>query len=312
MSSTSTIEMSKSEWLAARNKGIGGSDAAAVCGVSKYKTPLQLWQEKTGRVQPADIGENSRVRAGNALEEVVAAWWQEETGMACRRDNKIRAAKDRPYLLANVDRVIQSNGDGPGILEIKTTSGWAMKAVREEGLTVPMTWWCQLQHYFHVTGYAWGAFGVLMDGHEFEHIPVSRDDDFISALVEREIEFWERHVLADVPPEPVAESDILSLYPRSQANAVEASAELAAQVRQLKEIKASISALEKEEANLSEAVKLALGGNDTLTADGKVIATWKSSKDGERFNARRFEAENPELFRQYFETVPGSRRFLVK
>ena len=118
--------------------------------------------------------------------------------------------------------------------------------------------------------------------------------------------------MADVPPEPVAESDILSLYPRSQANAVEASAELAAQVRQLKEIKASISALEKEEANLSEAVKLALGGNDTLTADGKVIATWKSNKDGERFNARRFEAENPALFRQYFETVPGSRRFLVE
>ena len=110
MSSTSTIEMDRAQWLAARQKGIGGSDAAAVCGVSRYKTPLQLWQEKTGRVQPPDLGDNSRVRAGNALEEVVAVWWQEETGMACRRDNKIRAAKDRPYLLANVDRVIQSNG----------------------------------------------------------------------------------------------------------------------------------------------------------------------------------------------------------
>lgn len=35
-------------WLAGR-VGLGASDAAAVCGLSKWQTPLGLWEIKTGR-----------------------------------------------------------------------------------------------------------------------------------------------------------------------------------------------------------------------------------------------------------------------
>jgi len=40
---------SMSDWLNERRKGIGGSDAAAICGVSPYRTPLQVWKDKRGR-----------------------------------------------------------------------------------------------------------------------------------------------------------------------------------------------------------------------------------------------------------------------
>jgi len=37
---------SREEWLKARHFGIGGSDAACIVGANKYKTNVQLWEEK--------------------------------------------------------------------------------------------------------------------------------------------------------------------------------------------------------------------------------------------------------------------------
>ena len=45
-----TENLSYAEWLDYRKTGIGGSDAAVVCGISKYKSPVELWMEKTNRL----------------------------------------------------------------------------------------------------------------------------------------------------------------------------------------------------------------------------------------------------------------------
>ncbi|MDE5859902.1 MAG: YqaJ viral recombinase family protein [Oscillospiraceae bacterium] len=42
----STENMPYEEWLEYRKKGIGGSDASVVCGINKYKSPVELWLEK--------------------------------------------------------------------------------------------------------------------------------------------------------------------------------------------------------------------------------------------------------------------------
>lgn len=53
----STKKMNKEEWLKWRSTGLGGSDVATICGLNKYKSPLQLWLEKTGQVEPVEAGE---------------------------------------------------------------------------------------------------------------------------------------------------------------------------------------------------------------------------------------------------------------
>ena len=50
-------QMSREEWLALRMHGLGGSDAAAACGMSKWKSPLMLWLEKTGKQASQTAGE---------------------------------------------------------------------------------------------------------------------------------------------------------------------------------------------------------------------------------------------------------------
>ncbi|HFC9341278.1 TPA: YqaJ viral recombinase family protein, partial [Enterococcus hirae] len=52
--SKSTLDMSHQEWLEDRKKGIGGSDVATVLGLNKYKSPYQLWLEKTGQIELKD------------------------------------------------------------------------------------------------------------------------------------------------------------------------------------------------------------------------------------------------------------------
>jgi predicted phage-related endonuclease len=37
------------QWLADRRKCIGGSDIDAILGLSPYRTPVDVWAEKTGR-----------------------------------------------------------------------------------------------------------------------------------------------------------------------------------------------------------------------------------------------------------------------
>lgn len=59
---------SREEWLKARHKGIGGSDAGAVIGVNKYKTNVQLWEEKTGITIPEDISDKPAVSFGKLAE----------------------------------------------------------------------------------------------------------------------------------------------------------------------------------------------------------------------------------------------------
>lgn len=52
----------RSKWLEFRKEGIGGSDAAAIVGLSKWKSPYQLWLEKTGQVEAEDISDKEVVR----------------------------------------------------------------------------------------------------------------------------------------------------------------------------------------------------------------------------------------------------------
>ena len=66
------------KWLAVRDKGIGGSDAAVILGLNKYKSPYKLWLEKTGLAAPEDLSNNQYVYWGTKNEANIADWFQEE------------------------------------------------------------------------------------------------------------------------------------------------------------------------------------------------------------------------------------------
>ncbi len=102
----STQGMFREQWLAVRRGGIGSSDAAAAVGLSPYKSPLELWLEKTGRKEGPDLSGSEAVFWGTTLEAIVANVYANRTGNKVRRVNAVLQHPDHPFMLANLDRAV--------------------------------------------------------------------------------------------------------------------------------------------------------------------------------------------------------------
>ncbi|WP_312261284.1 lambda-exonuclease family protein [Candidatus Igneacidithiobacillus taiwanensis] len=305
----STKTLSREEWLQWRHRGIGSSEAAAAVGKSPYTSPLALWLEKTGRKAPEDLASKEAVYWGTLLEPLVAQAYGERTGRKVRQVNAILQHPEHPYLLANLDRIIE----GGGILEIKT-AGFRSQGQWEEG--VPEHYRIQVLHQLLVTGKAWAEVAVLIGGQELRTYRIERDPQVLEELREAEQAFW-RHVTEDTPPEVDGSAScnqaLGSLYPRSTATLVDytESKELSALFRDLVQARHRSKQAAAEEALLEQRMKAALGDAEgALFLQGKVL--WKSSQDSRVLDSKRLIEEHPDWVAPYWVTRPGTRRFTVQ
>ena len=306
-----TRNMSREEWLKLRQTGLGGSDVAAVLGLSPYKTALDVFLEKTGTKQPSV--DNVKMKAGRMLEDVVALWWALDNGYKIRRDFKIRFHPRHRCLLANIDRLIVANGSkqGSGVLEVKTTSGFVFKRWEDEGL--PPDTYCQIMHYLNVTGHRWGRVAILVDGYDLRDIPVIYDREYIDLMTHQLLNFWTQHIEKRVPPEPVNEHDIKSLWPKAEEEKIVQADETAIRtVNRLVDVTGQLTDLSAQKKELELQIKLLLKDATILAAGDNRLVTWKQSRNSLKFNAEKFRDDHPDLYEKYSQTSPGSRRFLLK
>lgn len=121
--------MTNAQWLAARMHGpsgkipytVGGSDVAAVFGVSPWTTPLELWMIKKGQMKPPAKSNANQLEMGHLLEPIAAHWYAKKTGNRVYEDTNLYQHADHPYALANFDRRFERASDGElGILECKS------------------------------------------------------------------------------------------------------------------------------------------------------------------------------------------------
>ncbi len=200
----STKNMTRDQWVGQRHNGIGGSDVSSVLGLNPYKTSAELFYEKVLKINPVE--ENQAMHWGEALEDIIADRWCYWDGdpdsmirnyntsnpvRFCKRVNAILKNMDYPWLLANLDRAII--GSIPGVLEIKTVSGWAANQWNDG---IPPYYLIQLQTYLLVTGYQYGEIAILRDGRFLDVIPFNREDTIIDKIIERTKTFWDNVLTA--------------------------------------------------------------------------------------------------------------------
>jgi len=172
------FENGSAEWHELRKTGIGGSDIAAVCGVSPWTSPFALWARKTGRID--DTLETSEAMAwGNRLESVVLDTLEQEHGWTLTRDVGTWAHKHRPWQLANPDALISEDGN-KGIVEVKTSryeDGWQSIAEHEIGdaTGVPLHYRTQVQWYLQTFGFDFAYVAVLFGGSKLRRYRVEAD-----------------------------------------------------------------------------------------------------------------------------------------
>ncbi|MBS1209580.1 MAG: endonuclease [Proteobacteria bacterium] len=305
----STKDMSREKWLSVRNGGIGSSDAAAAIGLSPYKSPLELWLEKTGRKEPEDLSEKEAVFWGSTLEPILAAVYQQRTGNKVRRVNAVLQHPTQSFMLANLDRAVGYDG----ILEVKTASYHSGQLWEE---TVPEAYQCQVLHQLAVTGKAWADVAVLIGGQDFRIYRIERDEEKIFDLIDLETGFWQC-VKGDVPP-PVDGSESSGralnwMYPQDSSETIDCtdSNQLNRLFCELLDMKRRREQLEFLEATHKQTIQSAMGNATTaLFVGGKV--SWKKPKDSQGVDLKRLLADNPALAAQYAITTPGTRRFLMQ
>ena len=193
------------EWLNNRLAGIGGSDAGAVLGINKYKSPYALWCEKTGRIKK-NI-DNERMRFGRDMEEYVAKRFEEETGKRVRKSGFSFQSKEYPFMLANVDRLVVGEDAG---LEIKTTSEYNKKTYDAEN--IPPEYYAQCMHYMAVTGLSKWYIAIYIPGVNLYIYEVLRDKEEIGALINAESTFWSYVENDQEPPIDGSDSTAEALY----------------------------------------------------------------------------------------------------
>lgn len=301
-----TNNMSHEEWLEWRRKGIGGSDAAAVAGLSPWKSPIAVWLEKTGQAEPEKPGEAAYW--GRVLEDVVAREFSIRTGLRVRRRNAILKHQEHEWMIANIDREIVGVREG---LECKTTSAYNANEWKDD--EVPAQYILQVQHYLAVTGYEAWWIAVLIGGNRFVYKRIERDEELIQELIEIERDFWENHVLANVPPNldgSRASTELVKrMYPRATLPAVNLPSQAKELIEELENVKADIKLLEERKNECENKLKQLLGEHEEGKI-GNMVVTWKNITS-KKFDTNRLKKEKPEIYERYLITS-SYRKFDVR
>ena len=298
-----TKDMSREEWLEWRRGGIGGSDAATIVGLNPYCSLLELYADKIGMMP--DKEDSEAMRIGRDLEEYVASRWAEKTGKKYRKTNYMYAHDQYDFIRANVDREVVGENAG---LECKTTSVYN-KHDFEDG-EIPLWYYCQCQHYMAVKNYDRMHLAILVLGKGFYDFVIERNENEIAVLIDNEIEFWNHHVKAQVPPSPDgSESSANAIKAISSHSNVDSGLSSDLLLLMDKEddlaryntLKQQYEELGKEIDTIKQELMLALADNEYgESAQYKVSYKAQSST---RLDSKKLKAECPEIFNKYAQTT---------
>lgn len=268
--------MDRGEWLEARRKGIGGSDAAAILGLSRYRTAIDVYEDKLGLVP--ERPQTAAMQWGLRLEDAIATAYTEETGRAVRKAGGIRRAhhvRDFP-MIASIDRL---SVDGQRVVELK-------KKRTEDDLgseddppekRVPADWYVQTQHYLEVVDRDVADVAVLVAGSDFRVIPIPRDRDYGADLRTEEGAFWRTYVETGTYP-PAGADDLANLarrFGRSTDDERVATAEQAMLIETYLECVAGVAIAETQRDEIRAKIEEQMGKVGRLVAPGGTI-TWRS------------------------------------
>jgi putative phage-type endonuclease len=303
-----TTEMTHQEWLQERTKGIGGSDASIILGLNKWKTPFELWLEKTGQSNLEDTA-GEAAYFGNKLEDLVAEEFEIRSGKKVRRNNFMLQHPEYDFITANIDRKVVGED---ALLECKTASAYLKDDWESE--EIPAPYLVQIQHYLGVTGYEHAYVAVLIGGQRFIWKDVERDEELIKMIFDAEVHFWNHHVLGNNPPaldgSSAAEQYLKERFQETDPDKiVDLSFSYKEKIDNYLELKENIKQLQKLAKETENEIKHELKEAETgFVKDYQV--DWKPVKQN-RVDSKLLKSKYPDVYNSVLKQSEY-RRFNVK
>lgn len=274
------VGASRSEWLEHRKPFYGGSDVAAVLEIEgAWGSRRSVFQSKTGHASESE--ETGPMRAGNMLEQAIAEWFSEDSGIQTMQPTPITmyASRDLPLAAASPDR-LQTDGLGvAGWVEIKNVGAhrapeWAPGA--------PAHYQAQMLWQLGVSGLDDGWLVVLIGGQDLRWFHYARDAEWFERAYEAVEQFHSSYVLTGVEPEPdgseATKRALNAEFAESTPEPFEGGYVLAAAVAELIDAQEAERVTKARLTKAENAVKLLLREHEVGTCDGGEIVTWKTTR----------------------------------
>ncbi len=267
------------EWKAWRREGLGSSDVSAALGLSRWKAPMRLWEEKTGLV-PEDEPVGEFIAIGTALESGIRNLAARNLGVsispgACHMHDKF------PWLRASTDGMTEERF--PAIVECKNITSYTSWRWGSEDLgECPPEYRVQVLHQLMVTGAPFGWLVALISGSEIRCYRIERDREAFNRLFSALKRFWER-VETKKPPaidETEASRDYLKRrYPSPADTIREATPKEVLLMDDLRLARLAVRDAKKVEALLANRMVETIG-NDSGIRGGSEKVTYKPNVNG--------------------------------
>ncbi len=328
----------REEFLKARKRGIGGSDSAAIVGVSPYTTPLQLYLEKTGQWQKQTTDAQEKIfERGNILEPFLRNLFQKDFGFEVEETSQ-KVHKTHDYIIANVDGLIREDN---AIIEFKTRSNFSKYSFGNE-LTdeIPNHYLLQCHHYLLVHENCNKVYLAVLDCNQevlnlltelvktfganckelqaldikLKLYIVHKDENhkkLAQLLYEKYDIFWNQHVLPQIPPAYSSFEDVKILFPTSSDNEVVADEKIENEIKEIKESEQIIKEIEKKiEEKKSLVCSFLQNASKLISSDGKKIATWSQS-NRKTFDISELKKNHTDLDLEKYYKITSSKTFRI-
>ena len=244
------------EWLSWRFMGITATESAVILGRSPYKTPWQLWCEKTGKSVPADLSKNPLVRQGRELEPVARQAFEFKHAEVLFPQCAEYSAE--PLFRASFDGLTADEEP----VEIKCPSEKVLSDVKTFGTESEAfrLYNIQVQHQLLVAGaeHGWLVFFDSKTG-ELTEFEMFSDEMLIADILKAGRTFW-KAVLDDVEPKKDAARDF---YVPKTSGEIHEWSHLAAQYisasGEVQNLKAQIERLNAERSRCKDGLTSMMG-----------------------------------------------------
>ena len=263
---TAALTQRTDEWLNFRKKGVGASDAPIIMGVSPWKTPFQLWQEKLDLRTPPTVNFIDK-------EEEARQFFQKEMGIEISQDIIIH--RDVGWRFASLDGI---NRKHKILLEIKSSGEKDHNFVKTHR-KAPEKYYPQLQHAIDVVGTQVEHIDKCyylsyVNEHDNIILEIKRDDEYIKNLIKKEEDFF--YCMKNfISPELTHKDYVLIDNPMWEET-----------VKELIELSDSISKLENREKELKD---ILIAISEGCSCCGAGIKLCRSTRKG-NIDYNRIEA----------------------
>lgn len=279
------------EWEAERRHSVGASEVAAIMGLSRFSTALDVYKHKQGIDSNFDPVLSF---IGHQSEPIMHAWVEQFSGLDVSLESGFMArSTNTPRLHASFDRV---SFDPFITWQFKTAHAFSGHHW-DEG--VPTDIRVQVNAEMLVAGTQRAAVVVWIGGREFRLFWEPRDERFIrDHMVPAINDFWAR-VENGEPPAPSNVAEIAEVFPTDAGTELELPDAGFEVLERITVLNSDIQSQEAERDALKVAFAEFVGSAETLTYQGRKVATWKTQKGRQSFNKRMFEDDHPDLAAAY-------------